>query len=87
MYKLPQETSCVGLRTMEEKDIPAVTEKLNAFIAQFSLHIIFTEDEVRHFLMPRDDVIESFVVEDPKNDEITDFVSFYSLPSSILKNP
>jgi len=32
-------------------------------------------------------VIESYVVEDPKTDEITDFVSFYSLPSSILKNP
>ena len=32
-------------------------------------------------------MIESYVVEDPKNDEITDFISFYSLPSSILKHP
>jgi glycylpeptide N-tetradecanoyltransferase len=37
--------------------------------------------------MPRPDVIESYVVEDPNTDEITDFVSFYSLPSSILRNP
>ena len=27
------------------------------------------------------------MVEDPDNDQITDFISFYSLPSSILKNP
>ena len=87
MYKLPNETSCVGLRAMEKKDIPVVTSKLNEFLKQFALHIIFTEEEVAHFLLPRDDVIESFVVEDPKNDEITDFVSFYSLPSSILKHP
>lgn len=40
-----------------------------------------------HFLLPRENVIESWVVEDPSNDEITDFISFYSLPSSILRNP
>jgi len=37
--------------------------------------------------MPREWVIESYVVEDPENDEITDFFSFYSLPSSVLKHP
>jgi len=31
-------------------------------------------------------VIESFVVEDPESDKITDFISFYSLPSSCLKH-
>ena len=50
------------------------------------MHIELTEDEVRHFLMPRENVIESYVVEDPDTDQITDFVSFYSLPSSVLKN-
>jgi glycylpeptide N-tetradecanoyltransferase len=34
--------------------------------------------------MPRDNVIHSYVVEDEKT--ITDFYSFYSLPSSILKH-
>ena len=36
--------------------------------------------------MPREWVIESFVVED-KDKKITDFISFYSLPSSVLKHP
>ena len=34
--------------------------------------------------MPRDNVINSYVVEDAKT--ITDFFSFYSLPSTILKH-
>ena len=36
--------------------------------------------------MPREWVIESFVVEDSETNEITDFISFYSLPSQVLKN-
>ena len=86
IYKLPAESSIVGLRPMEKKDVPVVTKKLNKFLDQFALHIQFNEAEVAHFLLPREWVIESFVVEDPETDEITDFVSFYSLPSSILKH-
>mgnify|MGYP001616264800 CR=1 FL=1 len=51
------------------------------------MHITLTEAEVAHFLLPREWVVESFVVEDTETDEITDFVSFYSLPSSVLKHP
>ena len=40
--------------------------------------------EVRSFDFVKD-VIESYVVE--KDDQITDFVSFYKLPSSCLKHP
>jgi glycylpeptide N-tetradecanoyltransferase len=41
---------------------------------------------VKHFLLPQQNVIYSYVVED--KGQITDFFSFYSLPSSILKeNP
>ena len=60
---------------------------MNKFLTQFKLSIELTEGEIAHFLLPRPNVIESFVVEDPKTKEITDFVSFYSLPSSILKHP
>ena len=41
---------------------------------------------MRHYLLPKPDVMESFVVEDKETKEITDFVSFYSLPSSLLKH-
>jgi glycylpeptide N-tetradecanoyltransferase len=59
---------------------------LNGYLQQFKLRIQFTVEEIAHFLLPREWVIESFVVEDD-NKVITDFVSFYSLPSSILKHP
>ena len=45
----------------------------------------FTVEEVKHFFLPRENVINSYVV--VNNKEITDFFSFYYLPSSILKNP
>ena len=86
IHKVPAETSIVGLRPMEKKDVPVVTKKLNEYLKQFKFHIIFNEAEVAHFLLPREWVIESWVVEDSQTDEITDFVSFYSLPSSVLKN-
>jgi glycylpeptide N-tetradecanoyltransferase len=46
-------------------------------------------EEVEHFLLPRDGVIYSYVVQDYNHTEglkLTDFVSFYNLPSSILKH-
>ena len=87
IHKLPQETSTVGWRPMEPKDVKVVHQKLNAWLNKYKLHIQFSEEEIAHFLLPKEWVVESFVVEDPNNDEITDFISFYSLPSSILKHP
>jgi glycylpeptide N-tetradecanoyltransferase len=71
---------------MEKKDVPIVHKKLNDFLKQFKLHIQFSVEEVAHFMLPRDNVIESYVVCDGNN-VITDFISFYSLPSSILRHP
>lgn len=45
--------------------------------------------EVKHFLQPKDGVIDTYVVEETnekKEKTITDFVSFYTLPSSVLKH-
>jgi glycylpeptide N-tetradecanoyltransferase len=71
---------------MEPKDSKAVFKLLNSHLSKYKLNIQFTLEEVSHFLLPREWVIESFVVED-SNKVITDFVSFYSLPSSVLKHP
>ena len=37
-------------------------------------------------MLPRENVLYSYVVED-EDKQITDFISFYSLPSSILEHP
>ena len=69
---------------MQRRDISCVTKLLNEYLKNVRVHITFNEEEVMHFLLPREDVIHSYVVEDSKT--VTDFFSFYSLPSSILKH-
>ena len=63
---------------------------MNKYLQKFKLTIQFTVEETAHFFIPRENVIESFVVEGKNSEtgkkEITDFISFYSLPSSVLKH-
>ena len=37
-------------------------------------------------MLPRKGVLESYVVVDPETKKVTDFFSFYSLPSSCLRH-
>ncbi len=75
-----------GLRPMEADDVVPVQKLLNSYLTRYKLNIQFSVDEIAHFLLPREWVIESFVVEDKESKEITDFFSFYSLPSTILRH-
>ena len=73
------------LRAMEERDVPAVTVLLNAYLqSRCKLFQVFTEGEVHHLLLPRENVIESYVLEGASG--VTDFLSFYHLPSTIMKH-
>lgn len=72
---------------MTENDVAQVTEALNTHLSEnYKVHIVFNEDEVRHFLLPRDGVVFSWLV---MNDEgkVSDFISFYALNSQILNDP
>ena len=65
-------------------DVKRVSHALNKHLHDsYKVHIKFTEDEVAHFFLPKDGVIESYLVEGDDG-QITDFVSFYALNSSIL---
>ena len=86
LLKLPSETSIQGLREMKKSDVKVVTQLLNAYLSKFEVHLHFSEGEVEHFLVPRKGVIDTWVVENPETKEIKDFLSFYHLPSSILKH-
>jgi glycylpeptide N-tetradecanoyltransferase len=85
LYKLPAETQIKGIRPMVKKDAKAVHELLSEHVTQFKVHMQWSYEEVLKHLKPRDGVIYSYVVENEEG-EITDFVSFYSLPSSVLKS-
>ena len=86
LLKLPNETSIKGLREMKSSDVHVVHELLNAYLSKFDVHLHFSETDVAHFLLPRHGVVTSYVVENPDTHEVKDFLSFYHLPSSILKH-
>eukprot|EP00842_Homolaphlyctis_polyrhiza_P005896 jgi/Hompol1/6307/HPOL_002264-RA len=85
-FELPKETSIAGLRPFEPRDVPAVTVLLRNYLSRFEIRQCFSEEEVRHWMNPIDRVVYAYVVEDAAG-EITDFVSYYLLSSTILGNP
>ena len=85
LYRLPERPLIPGVRAFQEQDTPVVTRLLMDYLQRFSLYVEFSEGDVRHFFMPQDDVIYSYVVENELG-VVTDFFSFYSLPSSVLRN-
>ncbi|KAE8666876.1 Glycylpeptide N-tetradecanoyltransferase 1 [Hibiscus syriacus] len=86
LYKLPDQPVTPGFRKMELRDVPAVTRLLRQYLSQFVVSPDFDENDVEHWLLPTEDVIDSYVVESPKTHDLTDFYSFYTLSSSILGN-
>jgi glycylpeptide N-tetradecanoyltransferase len=49
---------------MVEKDVPEVRTLLNEYMSKFNFVPVFkTDDEVKHWILTRDRVIWSFVVE------------------------
>ncbi|THH27491.1 hypothetical protein EUX98_g6689 [Antrodiella citrinella] len=92
-----------GLREMEEKDLLEVAALYAKYMQRFDMRLEFTSEEVRHhFLSGRGEgpgekeswkkprpgqVVWTYVIENPTTHKITDFFSFYSLPSSIIGHP
>eukprot|EP01083_Nonionella_stella_P244246 850306_1 len=90
LYKLPTQCVAKGLRLMEEKDCESTCKLLKNYLSKFELHVHFSLDEFKHCFLPRNGVIYSYVIESNKKEnkgEITDFISFYELPSSIMNHP
>ncbi|MBW0470867.1 hypothetical protein O181_010582 [Austropuccinia psidii MF-1] len=97
MYECPHEPQLPGFREIEERDVNAVGSLLRRYMSRFDLFPIMTDDEVRHnFISGKgkgpivngrrsEQVTWSFVVENPDSHLITDFVSFYHLPSTAMK--
>jgi glycylpeptide N-tetradecanoyltransferase len=87
LHKLPETTATPGLRPMQQRDARQVQKLLGDYLAKFKLVPVMDEKEVAHWLLPRDGVMYSYVVEDPKSKgTVTGLTSFYCLPSSILGN-
>ncbi|KAJ3547537.1 hypothetical protein NM208_g1470 [Fusarium decemcellulare] len=89
---LPEEPSFSGIRPLSVEDIPRVHELLCRYLKRFDLALSPTQEEVQHWLLrtadsPADEILWTYVVEDPDTLAITDFVSFYIIEELVLKNP
>lgn len=88
LYRLPDAAKTVGLRPMEPKDVPKVLWLVNEYLSRFEFVPQFqTEEEVAWWFLPRPDIVSCYVVENPETHEVTDFVSFYHLPSTVVHHP
>ncbi|KAB1253895.1 Glycylpeptide N-tetradecanoyltransferase 2 [Camelus dromedarius] len=86
LYRLPDVTKTAGLRPMEPRDIKAVQELTNSYLKQFHLAPVMDEEEVAHWFLPQEHIIDTFVVENASG-KPTDFLSFYTLPSTVMHHP
>jgi len=86
LYSLPVDPLIPGIRPMEMRDTEKARILLEGYLHKYCLRPEFNEEEFQHWFLPRDDVIYTFVVEDPANSDITDLISFYSLPSSVIQH-
>ncbi|KAJ2402183.1 glycylpeptide N-tetradecanoyltransferase [Coemansia sp. RSA 2559] len=86
--RVPQETATEGLRLMRKGDVTQVRKLLNRFLkTRYEMVPSYGSDaQVAHWLLPREKVLWSYVVDDKDHPgKITDFFSFFSLPSQVLK--
>ena len=77
---------------MQRKDLDDVLSLLERYSKRFDMAPIFNREEVEHWLLHDDkttveQVIWTYVVEDPSTHKIMDFFSFYCLESSVINNP
>lgn len=87
-YELPAEPKLAGLREIEEGDIASTAKLMRRYLRRFDMAARFTDEEVHHLLLSgkagkgRKQVLWTYVIE--TEGKITDMVSFYSLPSTVL---
>eukprot|EP00030_Apusomonadida_sp_AF-17_P002017 a2288_552.p2 GENE.a2288_552~~a2288_552.p2 ORF type:complete len:432 (-),score=185.28 a2288_552:57-1322(-) len=86
LYALPAEPLIPGIRAMRPDDVPACAALLRAYLAEKTLmYPVLSDEEFAHWVLPREGVVFSYVV--PQADgRVTDFCSFYRLPSSVIGN-
>eukprot|EP00055_Hartaetosiga_balthica_P012989 m.64901 g.64901 ORF g.64901 m.64901 type:complete len:421 (+) comp8130_c0_seq1:181-1443(+) len=80
-YKVPKEP-VHPLVPFETHHVPSAYKLVTEYLKKFQFAPLFTEDEFAHWLLPRDGVINAFVLANGSN--VTDICSFYTLPSKVL---
>jgi len=62
---------------MEEKDLKEVLRLYNIQCQKHAIHLVFSKAQLAHLLLPKANIVMTYVVEDPENKgKLTDFMSF-----------
>lgn len=85
LYKVP-DNPLHNIIPLQEKHIKSAYKLLMNYLANFKLYPRFTEAEFKHFMIPRDNIVYSYVLVDD-NHKVTDLCSFYNLPSTVVNHP
>ena len=74
----------INIRPLQPKDFNICCEMLNKYNSQFKISILFEQEDFNYHFTFRPNIIESYVVEN--NNMVTDFISFFFIPSKIMNN-
>ncbi|XP_058477234.1 glycylpeptide N-tetradecanoyltransferase 1-like [Solea solea] len=85
-FHLPEVTKTRGLRPMTGEDVVGTHSLLQKNSSRFDLSTTLSLQEVEHWLLPRENVIDTYVVEGDDG-TLTDVVSFYAVSSKVLNHP
>lgn len=86
LYQLPDEPVTPGIKALEPKYVEPACALLESYLRKYKVAATFNKEEFAHWFLPRDGIVNAYVVEDPVTKTITDFISFYTLPSSVLNH-
>ncbi|XP_037134325.1 glycylpeptide N-tetradecanoyltransferase 1-like [Syngnathus acus] len=84
-YRLPENTKTPGLRPMTKDDVERMHELLRTNLSKFHLRASWSLEEVSHWFLPREGVVDTYVVE-AADGALTDVVSFYQISSKVLNH-
>jgi hypothetical protein len=75
---------------MQDKDVDVTVDLLKRYLERMDMAQVFNKTEFEHWMAPKEkpkeQVVWSYVVEDPQTKKITDFFSFYNLESTVIGN-
>lgn len=92
LYAIPDELS-LDLKPMTKHDVFGVAKLLNEGLSKYVVKFHYTDEDVKHYFLPRDKVVYTYVISKTevengkKKTKVTDFLSFYALPSHVMGNP
>ncbi|KAM9336322.1 glycylpeptide N-tetradecanoyltransferase 2-like [Symphorus nematophorus] len=86
LNRLPEMTKTPGLRAMTKEDVVGIRSLLQENLCKFHLSPILSVQDVEYWLLPRENVIDTYVVEGDDG-TLTDVVSFYSISYRVLNHP